>query len=186
MCPGWDIHDVLAHLLDTAKTTRLSFIRDMISAKFDFDRANKDGITRARTATPEATLAEFRRVSGATKTPPAALATRLVEAIVHGEDIRRPLGLRHAYPDESVETALRYQLKTGISMGGGRERAAGFTLHPAGSRFEHGSGPEVHGTPLALLMAVSGRPASAEDFSGEGAAAFVRRLEQEERGTGDR
>ncbi|GAA3287427.1 maleylpyruvate isomerase family mycothiol-dependent enzyme [Arthrobacter citreus] len=186
LCPGWDIHDVLAHLVDTAKTTRVYFLRQMIAAKFDFDRANKDGITRERATTPEATLAEFRRVRDATKTPPAALATRLVEAIVHGEDIRRPLGIFHSYPGESVEAALRYQLRTGVSMGGGKERAAGFSLQASDSRFEHGSGPEVHGTPLALLMAVSGRPASAEDFSGEGAAAFVRRLEQEERGTGDR
>lgn len=186
LCPGWDIHDVLAHLVDTAKTTRLRFLRTMIAARFDFDRANKDGITRARASTPEATLAEFRRVQDTTKTPPAPLATRLVEAIVHGEDIRRPLGLLHSYPDESVDAALRYQLKTGISMGGGKERAAGFTLQASDSHFEHGSGPEVQGTPLALLMAVSGRPVSTQDFSGEGAAAFVRMLEQEERGTGER
>jgi uncharacterized protein (TIGR03083 family) len=94
LCPGWDVHDVLAHLVDTAKTTRLGFVRGLIAAKFDFDTDNARGIERERGATPAATLAEFRRVRDETKTPPAALATRLVEAIVHGEDIRRPLGLR--------------------------------------------------------------------------------------------
>jgi uncharacterized protein (TIGR03083 family) len=79
LCPGWDIHDVVAHLVDSAKTTRLSFLRRLIAAKFDFDRDNANGITRERAATPEATLTEFRRIREATKTPPAALATRLVE-----------------------------------------------------------------------------------------------------------
>ena len=178
LCPGWDIHDVVAHLVDTAKTTRLGFIRGMLTARFDFDRANIHGISRERAATPAETLAEFRRVSDATKTPPAALATRLVEAIVHGEDIRRPLGLVHVYPADEVDAALRYQLKTGASLGGGRERAAGFRLQATNTRFHHGSGPEVKGTTLALLLAISGRPVNGGDFSGEGAAAFVRRLEQ--------
>ena len=178
LCPGWDIHDVLAHLVDTAKTSRLGFLRQMIAAKFDFDRANAHGITRERAATPEATLAEFRRIRKATKTPPAALATRFVEAIVHGEDIRRPLGITGAYPGKSVDAALHYQLKTGASLGGGKERARGFRLQASDSQFMYGSGPEVSGTSLALLMAVSGRPVNAEELSGEGAAAFVRKLKE--------
>lgn len=178
LCPGWDIHDVLAHLVDSAKTTRLGFVRRLIAAKFDFDKDNANGITRERAAAPEATLAEFSRIREATRTPPAAPATRVVEIIVHGEDIRRPLRLLHSYPGESIDAALRYQLKTGISLGGGRERAAGFRLRATDSSFEHGSGPEVTGTPLALLMAVSGRPAENEDFFGAGAATFVRKLSQ--------
>ncbi|WP_104169437.1 maleylpyruvate isomerase family mycothiol-dependent enzyme [Cryobacterium sp. M23] len=178
LCPGWDIHDVVAHLVDSAKTTRLSFLRRLIAAKFDFDKDNANGITRERAATPEATLTEFRRIREATKTPPAALATRLIEVIVHGEDIRRPLGLLRSYPSESIDAALRYQLKTGISMGGGKERAAGLRLQASDSRFEHGSGSEVKGTSLALLMAISWRPVDKEDFSGEGAATFARKLEQ--------
>ncbi|WP_461172766.1 maleylpyruvate isomerase family mycothiol-dependent enzyme [Arthrobacter sp. Z1-9] len=178
LCPGWDIHDVLAHLVDSAKTTRLSFLRRLIAAKFDFDKDNAIGITRERAATPEATLTEFRRIREAIKTPPAALATRLVEVIVHGEDIRRPLGIVRSYPGESIEAALRYQLKTGTFMGGGKEHAVGFRLRASDSRFEHGSGAAVEGSVLALLMAVSGRPVDRQDFSGEGAAAFVRQLQQ--------
>ncbi|MHA7283913.1 maleylpyruvate isomerase family mycothiol-dependent enzyme [Arthrobacter sp. TMS2-4] len=176
LCPGWDIHDVLAHLVDTAKTTRLGFVHQMITAKFDFDKASAHGITRERAATPKATLAEFDRVREATKTPPAALATRLVEAIVHGEDIRRPLKITGSYPSESIEAALRYQLKTGVSMGGGKKRAAGFRLRASDLNVSYGSGPEVEGTSLELLMAVSGRPVDKEDFSGKGAARFLQKL----------
>ncbi|MEK8228663.1 maleylpyruvate isomerase N-terminal domain-containing protein [Oerskovia sp. M15] len=89
MCPGWDVHDVLAHLVDSAKTTRLSFVRRMVAAGFDFDRDNAIGITREGSASPR----HADRVQGSTQPyrhTPAALATRLVEAFVHGEDVRRP------------------------------------------------------------------------------------------------
>lgn len=55
LCPGWDIHDVVARLVDSAKTTRLSFLRRLIAARFDFDKDNANGVTRERAATPEAT-----------------------------------------------------------------------------------------------------------------------------------
>lgn len=123
-------------------------------------------------------LAEFRRIRGETKTAPAALATRFVEAIVHGEDIRRPLGLLRSYPSESIDSALRHQLKTGVFLGGGKERSAGFRLRASDSELDYGSGAEVKGSSLALLMAVSGLPLDKGDFSGDGAAAFTRKLEQ--------
>ena len=98
LCPGWDVHDVLAHLVDDARTTRLGFLRRLAAARFDFDRCNARGVARERRADPRDTLAAFRAVSGRTTSAPAAPATRLVEAFVHGEDIRRPLGLARAYP----------------------------------------------------------------------------------------
>ncbi|WP_225667807.1 MULTISPECIES: maleylpyruvate isomerase family mycothiol-dependent enzyme [unclassified Arthrobacter] len=94
LCPGWDVHDVLAHLVDTARTGRASFIRGLLAARMDFDRLNEIGIARAKHSDPRDTLAALRRDAPLTRTPPANLATRLVEAFVHGEDIRRPSASR--------------------------------------------------------------------------------------------
>ena len=176
LCPGWDVHDVVAHLIDTAKTTRLGFVRRLVAAGFDFDRDNAIGVVRERRASPAETLAEFDRIVTATKTPPAAPATRLVEAVVHGEDVRRPLGVHRTYPLDHVLPALKYQLKTSASMGGGRERAAGFRLVAVDAGFSSGAGPEVHGTALALLLAISGRPLEAAELFGPAAPAFIRQL----------
>lgn len=52
LCPGWDVHDVLAHLVDTARTSRLSFVRDLLAARMDFDRANEKGIAREKRHDP--------------------------------------------------------------------------------------------------------------------------------------
>jgi uncharacterized protein (TIGR03083 family) len=176
LCPGWDVHDVVAHLIDSAKTTRVTFVRRLVVARFDFDRDNAVGVARERRPSPAETLAEFDRVMTETKTPPAPSATRLVEAVVHGEDVRRPLGLHRAYPVEHVLPALGYLLKTTVSMGGGRERAAGFHLVTTDYDFSSGSGPGVRGTALTLLLAVSGRPVDAAEFSGPAVSSFEQRL----------
>jgi len=173
LCPGWSVHDVLAHLVDTARTGKAAFVLAMIRAGGDFDRANDAGVQKYRQADPRGTLAAFREAADLKRTPPASPATRLVEAIVHGEDIRRPLGLAGDYPAAAVSDALEYQLRTKVSFGGGKERAEGLRLVASDSGSTWGDGPEVSGSGLDLLVAVSGRPVDAARFTGAGAARFA-------------
>jgi uncharacterized protein (TIGR03083 family) len=170
LCPGWDVHDVLAHLVDDARTTRLSFLRDLLRAGFDFDRLNARGVARQRAKDPGSTLERFRAVSARTTSAPAAPATRLVEAFVHGEDIRRPLNMRRDYPSSHVATGLEYQLRTSVKFGGGKERAQGLQLVATDADVSLGTGAQVSGTAIALLLAVSGRSVRAEELTGPGAA----------------
>ena len=174
-CAGWDVHDVVAHLVDSAKATAPSFLRDMVAARFDFHRQNALGVARERRADPAGTLAEFRSVLTRTSTPPAPIATRLVEAFVHGEDIRRATGLSGDYPADRVAEALAYQLRTSVRMGGGKERAEGLRLIATDAPADSGSGPQVCGSALALLLAVSGRPVRPDELTGPAAATLTRR-----------
>lgn len=176
LCPGWSVHDVLVHLIDAATTTRLGFIRQMVSARFNFDRANDAAVVRHRTRDPQDTLAAFRTVVDRTASPPGPLATRLVEAYVHGEDIRRPLNLAVDYPPEQVANALTYMARTGASVGGGKERVRGLTLAAVDSDVCTGEGPEVRGRTITLLLAASGRPVRDSELTGPGARTLMRRL----------
>lgn len=169
LCPGWSVHDVVAHLIDSALTTRLGFVRQMVTARLDFDRANEDGVEKHKAIDPCETLNAFRAVTDRRDAPPGPLATRLVEAYVHGEDIRRPLGMQRDYPSEHVMTALEYMARTGAGFGGGRERVRGLRLSPGPDGQAIGEGPEVRGTPIALLLAASGRPTSRAELIGNGA-----------------
>jgi hypothetical protein len=54
-----------------------------------------------------------------------------MEIIIHGEDIRRPLEIRHHYPEAAIIGTMRCQLATSGSMGGSKERAGG-RLSPCG------------------------------------------------------
>ena len=157
LCGGWTVHDVLAHLVDTAKTSRRRFARRMIAARFDFDGDNDRGIAREKGGSPAATLDAMRAAIPLTLTPLAPRATRLVEAFVHGEDIRRPLGIESAHPPEAVAAALAYQVRASAAVGGGRDLVAGLRLIATDCEFEHGTGDEVRGRAIDLLMAASGR-----------------------------
>ncbi len=171
LCPGWDVLDVIAHLVDVAKTTRTGFVRRIVAARFDFDQDNADGVATERRGGPDATLAELNRVADWTATPPAPLVTRLIEELVHGEDVRRPLGIDRDYPAEPVAAALKHMVGTSVRWGGGRERAAGLRLIADDTPDEEalGDGPRVRGPAIALLLAVSGRPVRDGELTGDGA-----------------
>lgn len=175
LCPGWSVHDVLAHLIDSATTSRLGFVRQMVTARFDFDRANDHGVRRHRADDPHETLHAFREVADRTDTPPGPLATRLVEAYVHGEDIRRPLGINRDYPHQHVIAALEYTARTPAAFGGGKERVQGLRLSPVDGGRSVGEGPEVRGTPIVLLLAASGRPLDSHELTGPGAPVLAAR-----------
>ncbi|MFB7410073.1 maleylpyruvate isomerase family mycothiol-dependent enzyme [Streptomyces sp. NPDC056202] len=173
LCDGWTVHDVLAHLVDNARATRLGFLTDLVRARFDFDRQNTRGVERARGTTPQETLERFRRVASRMSAPPAPLDSRLVEEIVHGEDIRRPLGLSRAYPPRAVDRALRLQARTPVSFGGAKETLSRVRITATDADLTIGTGPEAEGPALSLLLAVTGRTAVLTDLRGPGVAALA-------------
>ncbi|WP_406066407.1 maleylpyruvate isomerase family mycothiol-dependent enzyme [Streptomyces sp. NBC_01077] len=170
LCAGWTVHDVLAHLVDNARTTRLGFVRGMVVARFDFDRQNTRGVERERGTAPRETLERFRRVASRTSAPPGPLDSRLVEEIVHGEDIRRPLGLARSYPPQAVSRSLRLQARTPASFGGAKELLTRVRLTATDADLTVGTGPEVNGPALSLLLSVMGRRAALDDLRGPGVA----------------
>ncbi|MFJ7206686.1 maleylpyruvate isomerase family mycothiol-dependent enzyme [Streptomyces sp. NPDC098789] len=170
LCDGWTVHDVVAHLVDTARTSRIGFLVDMVRARFDFDRQNARGVERERAATPQQTLQRLRDVAARTSTPPAPLDSRLVEEFVQGEDIRRPLGLRRAYPPEGLARALRLQARTPALFGGAKELVTRVRLTADDIDLAVGTGPDVRGPALSLLMVATGRLRAADNPTGPGTA----------------
>ncbi|MFE6183305.1 maleylpyruvate isomerase family mycothiol-dependent enzyme [Streptomyces sp. NPDC056465] len=173
LCEGWTVHDVVAHLTDTARTTRLGFLAGLARAGFDFDRQNARGVARERGASPGRTLERLRRVATRTSTPPAPLDSRLVEEVVHGEDIRRPLGIARPYPAEAVVRSLRLQARTPASFGGAKEIVSRVRLTASDGAVSIGEGPEVSGPALSLLLAVSRRRVALDDLEGPGFAVLA-------------
>lgn len=177
LCEGWTVHDVVAHLVDVAKTTPMSFVVSFAKARFDIDRENDHGIAREKGDSPAETLSRFREAVYRKSSPPAPRTTRLIEAFVHGEDIRRPLGTSGDYPVPALEQSLEYLVKTSVNFGGGKEYAADLTLAATDTDTVIGSGPAVHGPVLSLLMAASGRIAALDELEGPGQAKLASRLE---------
>jgi len=174
LCAGWTVHDVLAHLLSAAKMTPPRFFSRFAAARFNFDAYVDREIRRERFDEPAATLAAFRRVSSRTSAPPGPKDTWLGEAFVHGEDIRRPLGIARTYPLPDVIRVLRFYANSNAIIGGKR-RVAGLTLRATDIDFSMGDGPVVEGPAVDLMLAATGRTQSLAALSGPGVAILADR-----------
>ncbi|BBE22783.1 hypothetical protein MN0502_16660 [Arthrobacter sp. MN05-02] len=174
LCEGWDVHDVVAHLTGSARTTRRRFWWSLIRAGLSFDRANAREVAAERAPSPAETLQRFESTITSTEAPPGPLTTRLIEIVVHGEDIRRPLGIRRPAMPPELRDTLAYLARDHLS--GGRKRLTGLELVATDGGFTIGSGQTVQGPALSLLLAASGRPVALQDLQGPGLALLHSRL----------
>ncbi len=166
---GLTVREVLAHLTAGASLTPVRWLAGVIRCRFDFDRQVAMRLTEQMGATPAETLDRFRRVVTSTTKPPLPATAMLGETIVHGEDIRRPLGIRRAYPIETLtRVAENYQGSDLVVLAKGRIR--GLRLVAVDGPFSTGSGPLVSGTTLALTMAMTGRATYCDELEGDGVA----------------
>lgn len=174
LCDGWSVHQVLGHLTATAKMTPPKFFTKLAGSGFRFNAMSAKDIARETAGTPADTLAEFRTQLTAATRPPGPVDAMLGEVIVHGEDIRRPLGIKHTYPTEAVTRAADFYRASNLLIGAKR-RIAGLRLQATDADWQAGEGPEVSGPVLSLLLAMTGRKAALDDLSGEGLATLRER-----------
>jgi uncharacterized protein (TIGR03083 family) len=167
LCPGWSVHDVLGHMTATAKMTKARFIGKLALSRFRFHMMSERNIAAETIGGPNATLAEFRRVQTSTSAPPGPVDSWLGETIVHAEDIRRPLGISHIYPAAALVRVAEFYQGSNLLIGT-KNRIAGLTLRATDTEWSTGSGPEVSGPMLSLLLAMTGT-ARLADLTGEGA-----------------
>jgi uncharacterized protein (TIGR03083 family) len=93
----------------------------------------------------------------------------LGEAVIHSADIRRPLGMSREYPEEALTRVADFFKGSNLLIGAKR-RIAGLALRATDTGWTTGSGPEVTGPHLSLVLAMTGRSAALGDLSGEGLA----------------
>jgi uncharacterized protein (TIGR03083 family) len=167
LCPLWTVREVLGHMIATAKLTPASFFAELAGSGFRFQAMTAKDIRRETAGSPAESLAEFRRLATATSHPPGPVDSWLGETIIHGEDIRRPLGITRDYPIAAVIRVADFYKGTNLLIGA-KKRIAGLSLRATDTQWRTGSGPEVTGSALALVMAMTGREAALGDLSGDG------------------
>jgi uncharacterized protein (TIGR03083 family) len=174
LCPGWTVADVLAHLLSLARMTPPRFVSRLAAARFDFNAYSAKQIALEGSAGPAATLAAFRAAESRESAPPGPKETWLGENLVHGEDIRRPLGIPHDFDLGAVTRVITFYAGSNPIIHG-KQRLAGLTLEATDTDFTLGSGPLVRGPAVALMLAATGRKAALEELSGPGVATLQNR-----------
>jgi uncharacterized protein (TIGR03083 family) len=169
LCGEWTVQDVTAHLTATAKIIPPVFFAKLARSGFNFQRFQDRDIAVERGSSPEDTLARFEAIVTSVKHPPGPADTWLGETIVHAEDIRRPLGIGHDYPVDAVVRIATFFAGSNLLIGAKR-RIEGVTLRATDTGWSHGTGPEVAGPVLALVLAMTGRQVALDDLRGEGVA----------------
>jgi uncharacterized protein (TIGR03083 family) len=176
LCKGLTVREVLAHLTAGASLNSVRWLTGVIRCRFDFDKQVAMRLAEQLGATPAETLDRFRAVLTSTIKPPLPTLAMLGESIVHAEDIRLPLGIRHDYPIETITRVAEYYQGSDLPVLSKR-RIMGLRLVATDGSFATGSGPLVSGTTLALTMAMAGRGAYCDALQGDGAATLRERCE---------
>lgn len=173
-CQGWSVQDTAGHVLAAAEQTPVNFYRELGSAGFRFNVFTDRGARRLASIGPDELVRRLRARTSTTNHPPAPVLAMLGEIVVHGEDIRRPLGLKHQ-PPEAALVAVADSWKNSNLLIGAKRRITGLRLRATDTRWEHGAGPEVSGPLISLILAMTGRTAVHPDLSGAGVAELATR-----------
>jgi uncharacterized protein (TIGR03083 family) len=175
LCDDLSVREVVAHLTVSGSLSGPRWFAGVLRARFDFDRQVADRLREQLGATSAETLARFRATVGSRTSPPLPRVALLGEVVVHGEDVRRPLGLRHDHPAPVLEAVARYYAGSNLMLPS-RDRARGVRLRADDGAFVAGDGPEVRGSTLDLVMALTGRRDSLARLTGPGAGRFAAAL----------
>ncbi len=175
LCDGWSVRQVLAHMTATAEMTPLRFFPKLAGSGFSLTKLSHKDMAERLGGEPANTLARFKANLTSKKSPPGPADSWLGETVVHSEDIRRPLKMKHDYLPDAVRRVADFYKKSNLVVGA-KKRIAGLTLMATDADWTHGSGPDVSGPLLSLVMAMTGRSAALEDLSGPGLQTLESRM----------
>lgn len=173
LCAGWTVRDVVAHVADGAALTPAIFLLDLIRSKFSVATMNSNGIARESEGTTEELIGRLK--SRATNRSIFGKAM-LSEVVTHAEDVRAALAGSAVQHLPEALLAVASQFVSSPAPIGGKKRVAGLALESTDIPWVAGSGPLVRGPLVALILAISGRPAGLADLSGPGLAELTNRL----------
>jgi uncharacterized protein (TIGR03083 family) len=183
LCPGWDVQAVAAHVAWASDLSGLEALRELVRARGRPNRLVGETAVRWSQRGTAAILEQLRR-NTRTDAKPMGMPwdAALLDAVVHGLDVRRPLGIPREIPAESfrrvADFAATARWPTSMLLGGGaRDRIAGLRLVTEGQDWATGDGPEVRASADAVLLVLTGRQVDPTELSGPAAAALAGRLQ---------
>ena len=174
LCEDWSVQQVVAHLASSARTSKASAAKEMLTHKGNVQAVIDAGVARFSGGTPAETLEAFRE-SMHERVSPFSAEAALGEVVVHAEDIRRALDIEHTYPAETLRQLADHYKDAGLGMGAG-DRIKGLHLMATDQKWETGQGDVVSGPIIALIMTMLGRTAYLDDLSGDNVETYRARL----------
>jgi uncharacterized protein (TIGR03083 family) len=176
LCAAWTVRDVVAHLTVTTRMTVPRLLPAVVRARGSFDRMAVDlAARRAAAYTRTELVAQLRESAGSTRRFPGSTSMDpLMDLVIHGQDIARPLGRCHVSSPHVVAACLAYVAANRFL--GGPRRLSGTRLVSTDTGWTLGEGPQVRGPDIDLLLLAAGRRAGLETLDGPGTSVVAARL----------
>jgi len=115
-CDQWTVQDLVGHLTAAGNITAPHFFGGFLRCGFNFDRFVEGDLRQYAEGTPTQVRQRFDAIIDSNCKPPGPAYVALGEIMVHGEDIRRPLGARGDHPPEHLTTLAELYKKTGAPL----------------------------------------------------------------------
>jgi uncharacterized protein (TIGR03083 family) len=178
LCGAWTVRQVTGHLVAAiSPLSARQMLAAFVTSGFRLHRANARLAATVARQPPASLAAELRRQAGNRFRPPVVgYPGQLTDLQVHGQDMRRPLGLPHGLDLDRLRVSLEF-LTGGRAVGfTPKRRLAGLRLEATDLSWSWGAGPVLAGPAEALMMAVAGRRVGLADLDGPGVRALAGRL----------
>jgi uncharacterized protein (TIGR03083 family) len=178
LCEGWRVRDVVAHLVWPTETPMLKIMVKMAAKGFNFDKL-ADAAARADDRTPKELVAVLRENADSRFKPPGmGPEAPLSDVIVHGYDVRRPLGITYSVAEAPARVALDFlaSKKAQSSMFHKKGLADGLRFEATDVGWSHGEGASVTGSAEDVMLALGARRVALAGLSGDGADTLRSRL----------
>lgn len=171
LCAGWTVQDIAAHVISNPQVT----VRELpgifaAAARHGYNHAIFRDVKRRGAQPREVILADFERFATSTHHVLTTSSVEpLIDALVHHQDIVRPLGLRHDMdPHAAAVAADRCRMLAGLM--GSRRLVRSVRMVATDIPWVRGSGPTVRAPMQELLMLCAGRAADPAHLSADSAA----------------
>ncbi|KHO20543.1 maleylpyruvate isomerase family mycothiol-dependent enzyme [Mycolicibacterium setense] len=176
LCAGWDVKTVAAHLVSDFEDGFWGFLASGL--RHGGINRGIDALARSRAQCPAADIAETLRSRADYRLSPPVTGplSGLTDVLVHGADIRIPLGLPHLPDPRHVARVLDF-LTSRTQLGFfPHRRLRGIALHDEDTGRIWGEGRPITGPGVALMLAVCGRTVAFDDLAGDGVTVLRSRL----------
>ena len=166
-CDKWNVQHVVAHLVAAGHITASHFFAGLVKSGFNFDEFVDGDLRQYAAGSPAEVKQRFDAIITSARRPPGPRAIALGEVMVHGEDIRRALGVRGEHPAEHLVTLAEAYTRSPAPLRG-KKRSAGLRLEATDVEWTSGDGPAVKGPCMSLILAMVGRKGALDDCDGDG------------------
>ena len=169
LCEGWRVRDVAAHVTLAARARPKEAFLGVLRAGGNINRWIAQDAKGRADRPPQELIAELRSVASSRHHPPGTKPLDpLVDILVHGQDVARPVGLPRSMPTDAAVAAAERLWSMGFPFRA-RKRNRGVRLRATNAPWERGDGPVAEGPIEAVLLQLAGRPAALDDLGGDGA-----------------